>query len=321
LYRSERLNITTGAGHFYRSSDFTFTFFPDEPFQFTSLGEDNTPHTNFYIYSYLNYPKSVTWTLGVSADFLGGDLETQQANPKFGITWSPFPGTTLRGAVFEALKRTLITQQTIEPTQVAGFNQFYDDGNGTDTWRYGIGLDQKLTDHLFAGVEYSWRDLSIPVIQGEESEETIEMDAKEKLGRAYLYWTPHPWFALGPEYQYEQYKYPEDFPYFGINRVDTQRLALGIGFYHPSGLLARLKPTFVIQDGKLLTHEGVLESGHSEFFVMDASVGYRLPRRWGLIEVEARNLFDESFRFQDTDPTNPQITPGRFAVVRWTLSF
>jgi hypothetical protein len=42
------------------------------------------------------------------------------------------PGTTLRAAAFRVLKRTLITDQTLEPTQVAGFNQFFDDANLTE---------------------------------------------------------------------------------------------------------------------------------------------------------------------------------------------
>ncbi len=32
----------------------------------------------------------------------------------------------------------MITRQTIEPTQVAGFNQFFDLDNGTDAWNYGV---------------------------------------------------------------------------------------------------------------------------------------------------------------------------------------
>jgi hypothetical protein len=71
----------------------------------------------------------------VSGDFPGE--ETSQFNPKFGVTWNPLAATTVRAAIFRTLKRTLITDQTLEPTQVAGFNQFFDDINLTETWRYG----------------------------------------------------------------------------------------------------------------------------------------------------------------------------------------
>ena len=70
------------------------------------------------------------------------------------------PGTTVRAAAFRVLKRTLVTDQTLEPTQVAGFNQFYDDVNGATSWRYGLGLDQKFGRDVFAGAEISKRGLS-----------------------------------------------------------------------------------------------------------------------------------------------------------------
>ena len=85
----------------------------------------------------------------------GGIRDQDQFNPKFGVTWNPFTDTTLRGAVFRALKRTLITNQTLEPTQVAGFNQFFDDPNVTESWRYGVAVDQKFSKSIYGGVEVS----------------------------------------------------------------------------------------------------------------------------------------------------------------------
>ena len=123
-------------------------------------------HTNVYAYSYINLLKNVTFTLGVSGDFTDGvspDVSgINHINPKLGVTWNPFPDTTVRAAAFRVLKRTLITDQTLEPTQVAGFNQFFDDNNGTDAWRYGVAIDQKFTQDLFGGVEFSKRDLKWP---------------------------------------------------------------------------------------------------------------------------------------------------------------
>ena len=106
----------------------------------TDIGLD---HVDGYMYSYINLIKNVTLTAGFSVDSLSGDSafvpggSTTQFNPKFGATWNPFPNTTVRAAAFRILKRTLITDQTLEPTQVAGFNQFFDDVNATDAWRYG----------------------------------------------------------------------------------------------------------------------------------------------------------------------------------------
>ena len=52
------------------------------------------------------------FTLGLSFDHVKGDLtavpggEADQVNPKFGITWSPFLGTTLRAAALKGLEES-----------------------------------------------------------------------------------------------------------------------------------------------------------------------------------------------------------------------
>jgi len=57
------------------------------------------------------------------------------------------------------------------------------------------------------------------------------------------------------------------------------------------------------------------------FWVVDASLSYRLPKRYGLITLEVRNLFDEEFNFQDTDALNPQIQPDRMILGKIILSY
>src|SRR5207248_8651301 len=168
--RSRYFNLTSGVGHVDRNSTAKLTAGtvlppPDDVLRFPTLDTD-LRHTNVYAYSYLNLLKKVTFTLGASGDFTDGESPDvkgiTQFNPKFGITWEPRLGTTLRAAAFRVLKRTLITDQTLEPTLVAGFNQFFDDINSTKSWRYGGAIDQKFTSTLFGGVEFSKRDVNIP---------------------------------------------------------------------------------------------------------------------------------------------------------------
>jgi outer membrane receptor protein involved in Fe transport len=57
------------------------------------------------------------------------------------------------------------------------------------------------------------------------------------------------------------------------------------------------------------------------FFILDAFVGYRLPHRRGLLSLNADNLLNERFQFQDIDPTNPSLIPERLLSFRFTLAF
>jgi tetratricopeptide (TPR) repeat protein len=323
LLHLERFQITSGAGYFRADRKDETTFFPFPP----TVEETDIEHTNLYMYAQIHYPKNVTWTLGGSADFFeGGIVDSDQFNPKAGVTWTPFPATTLRAAVFRVLKRTLIANQTLEPTQVAGFNQFFDDGEGTESWRYGIAIDQTFSKAIYGGAEFSRRELDVPftdIPPPPASPEVQNVDWEEKLVRAYLYWTPHLWLAASGEYHYEWLE--RDAAFVGpeqFTEVTTHRFALGINFSHPAGFRARLTTTYVDQNGTFGDPVGgVVTSGDDQFWVIDAAIGYRLPKRLGLITLEARNLFDEGFRFQDIDPANPRIQPERFVFARFTLAF
>ncbi|MGD8894239.1 MAG: TonB-dependent receptor, partial [Desulfobacterales bacterium] len=177
-FRHDRFNIIMGAGYFDADEKDIFTDFlmipglPPIPIPVPPPNPKKTDiqHSNFYVYSQVKYPKKLIWTLGGSADLYDGGLseeDTDQFNPKFGLTYNPFQNTTLRAAAFRVLKRTLISNQTVEPTQVAGFNQFFDETNATDSWRYGIAVDQKFTSALYGGVEISQRDLERPYLKQE----------------------------------------------------------------------------------------------------------------------------------------------------------
>jgi outer membrane receptor protein involved in Fe transport len=298
---------------------------PFGPITLTDTFTRDTGHTNLYLYSNINLPKDVMLTIGGSGDFYeteSSDTEDKdQFNPKFGITWNPLPGTTLRGAVFRALKRTLVTDQTLEPTQVAGFNQFFDDADSTDSWRYGGAIDQKFFKDLYGGVEFSKRDLEVPFLDFLTS--TVQpVDWEEYQARAYLYWTPHEWLALSAEYLYEKFERDEEFT-FGVKEVKTNRVPLGINFFHPSGLSAMVKGTYFNQKGlfETIAAPGVFTSAEDDFWLVDAAIRYRLPKRYGIITVGVTNLFDEEFNYFDTDFRNPIIQPDRFLFARVTLAF
>jgi hypothetical protein len=146
-----------------------------------------------------------------------------------------------------------------------------------------------------------------------------DVDGNEYLGRAYLFWTPHRWLALRAEYIFERFEREVLTP----RELDTDRVPLGFGFFHPSGVSASLTATYWDQEitSTEFFDNTVLRSDSDEFWTVDAAVSYRLPKRYGIISVGATNLFDEEFNFFEVDFENPTIQPTRAVFVRVTLAF
>jgi len=328
LFRSEVFQLTGGIGYYSadNKNEIRTTTTLGPPLSSTNTEitteENDICHTNLYVYSLINYPKNITWTVGGSADFLEGAIvDRNQFNPKMGLTWNPLPVTTLRIAVFRTIKRTLISSQTIEPTQVAGFNQFFDYGEGTDSWHYGMAIDQKFSATVYGGAEVDRRDMEVPWLN--EDLQVQEVDWEENLARAYLYWTPLKLLAVTGEYWYEQLKRgPEYVGSEEFTKIYTHRLSLGANFFLPSGFSAGLKASYIDQEGDFGNpNDQTLVSGSDQFWVVDAQISYRIPNRFGRITIVAKNLFDQEFRFQDTDPANPNIYPERVIFAKITLAF
>jgi hypothetical protein len=359
LYRSERVKAVGGGGYFKIRSNETDAIdvfpAPEVPVAVltnTTVSDTTIGHTNLYLYSYVAPATNLTLTLGLSADLLdesgtstqdleipglppGGPVpapaavlgKRNQANPKAGILWTSPGGTTLRAAVFRTLKRTLVTDQTLEPTQVAGFNQFFDDISGTRSWVYGAAVDQKFGKKAFAGAEFSARDLTIPQVLIENNVNAVVslLDGKERVARAYLLGAPHPWLTLSAEYQYEDLKQDPQL-FLQYSRVKTHRVPLSARFFHPCGLGASLSATFLDQNGDFYHRPapGVpneYDAGSRNFWVLDAALRYRLPQRYGFIVAGVNNLTDEQSTYQASDPKNLQIRPGRVVYARVVLAF
>ncbi|UCF93892.1 MAG: TonB-dependent receptor, partial [Desulfobacterales bacterium] len=189
------------------------------------------------------------------------------------------------------------------------------------SWRYGIAVDQKFSPAIYGGLEYSERKLDVPVVNLITDRVEIA-DWEENLARAYLYWTPHPLLALSAEYLFERFQRDElSTGEEAIRELKTHRFPMGISLFHPSGFSAQLKTTYIDQKGTFGTSPDDFFRDNDQFWVVDAAIRYRLPKRLGLITVAARNLFDEDFNFQDMDLANQVIFPERVVFGKITLAF
>jgi tetratricopeptide (TPR) repeat protein len=318
LFSKTRFDMTAGASYYDVDNDVHIS----SAF-FSSDINTNTQHKSAYIYSYADFPQDVTWILGGSYDSLNDEeFEDQdQFNPKLGLMWEPGPGTLFRAAAFRMLKRSLLTDQTIEPTQVAGFNQFFDDPRGTDAWRYGIALDQTFSQQLYGGVEFSRRDLDVPIV----SIDTITDDWQEDLFEVYLNWAPHPRYVASVAFQFEDFDADASNTFIPDTR--TRLLPVDLRYFHPSGFFAGVTTTYVKQDVHFAnSFFADSEKDDDQFTLVDVAVGYRLPRRYGILSLGARNLFDKNFNYQGLGlrtlaEENPRFLPERTVTGRLTLSF
>ena len=275
-----------------------------------------------YFYSHFRFPQNVEWTLGLSYDdYHQGDLQEQKINPKAGMRWSITDDLQFRAAAFRTVKPALLSNQTIQPTQISGFNQFFDDGNGWISTTYGLGVDARLFDGVYAGMEGSKRDLDQP--STDRSAAKI-LDRDEMLYSGYLYWTPHPDWAASAQIRYDLFD--RGSKGFSPTQVETLSAPISLRYFNPSGLFAGGAATYVRQD--VSTGNPQQWEGNSAFVVFDVAIGYRFPQRRGLIGLEIRNLLNNDFKYQDDnfrrvqrEPAISWFIPERTILGQLTLQF
>jgi tetratricopeptide (TPR) repeat protein len=284
-------------------------------------------HGTGYLYANISMPAGFLWTLGYSYDDLDYenlDFGKRRGYPKLGVQWDITDTVQVRAAYFEFLKPKLVVEQTLQPTQVAGFSQFFDDPEATESEVYGFGIDTRLIRDVMLGLEVTHRDVVGPLffpLSGEV--EFWERTEDAFLG--YAYWTPTNRLALSVHYEYEDVSSDLN-GFFGLGPalVRTRSLPMQIRYFDPTGFFGGLTGTFVDQTVRD-TPLGFDREDES-FWVVDLELGYRLPKRRGILSLEIRNLLDESFLYQDRnflaiEPVPARYIPDRSIVGKISLSF
>ncbi|MEO8628546.1 MAG: TonB-dependent receptor [Betaproteobacteria bacterium] len=273
-------------------------------------------HINAYTYAYLPLPRGFPQLqLGASYDHLrsrdAGDQS--QVNPKLGLIWKPTPPLTLRAAFFRVLKRRINSDQGLEPTQIAGFNQFFDDANGTKSRGAGAALDYRFTPTLFGGIEMVGRKLSWPLTISETGD--VQFDERtERSGLIYVYWLPADWLSFSTHPTYLRHERANLF-----GELKSAELPLSVRLFLPSGVWAAVTLTGVWQKGQFVGPGGGLVDGADHFWTADALIAYRFPQRRGTVSLQMTNLLNRTFRFQDIVFGTPRFVPQRQVLMRISL--
>jgi tetratricopeptide (TPR) repeat protein len=285
-----------------------------------------------YTYLSIFIAENLQTTIGLSADRTNTDFSEHHAiNPRLGITWHPGPRTTVRAAAFRTLQGWVASKHNIvprlEPTQVAGFNQRYFAANGEQTQRVGVAVDHRGSESWYTGIELSRRILSVPtlvLLPPNLTPRPVTRDVREDTGRAYVYWAPTAALAINAAYRHERMDGRGQLTVDNYLSLRTQRLPVSFNWFHRNGFRAGLKATRIHQQGLFpanpFSTDNPVQSGSDRFWVFDAGMGYRLPRRRGLLSLHVHNALDTKFRFQDLDPDNPHMIPLRLLAFRFTVA-
>jgi len=292
---------------------------------------DNLTQTDLYGYVLVDPLPSVTITAGAALDSIREELLTDHAvNPKLGVTWRPTNHTTVRAAAFRSLSSSLTTsrlnpQPRLEPVQIAGFSQLLFGGVADRSTVHGLAVDHALSERLFAGWEASHRDTDTSILYPGAPPELVGV--RERTQRAYLYWTPHDRLGLSAKLEHGRYASTlplKGIPLFNYSDLTIERLPIELRYFSPTGLMLGFRTSHVRDHGTFVMSTpipGTLAPGEDRFWLVDAFVGYRLPNRRGLLSLNADNLLDRRFRFQDVDPEDTSLIPERLISFRFTLSF
>jgi hypothetical protein len=335
IHRASTFRLQTGLAHISQrlSTDTRFAPGPDPPISSNSV--DHLSQTDLYGYLLVDPTPSVTVTAGAAWDRITGQLLTDQAlNPKLGISWRPTGRTTIRATAFRALFGSLTTsrddpQPRLEPVQIAGFSQLLVGGTADRSTVRGLAVDHTLSERLFAGWEATHRDTKRPVLDPVAPPELQVQNVTlgERTQRAYVYWTPHDRLGFSAKLEHGRYTSPpviSGIPLFNYSDLTIERLPIELRYFSPSGLMLGFRTSHIRDHGTFqmsTSPPGTLEPGADRFWLVDAFVGYRLPNRRGLLSLNADNLLDRRFRFQDVDPEDTSLIPERLISFRFTLSF
>ena len=321
LYKQDQFNLTTGLGAY--SLDVTLS---------GQAGSDSTQRIA-YGYANIKIPATAIWTLGLSHESdEDNSARLNELNPKFGVQWALNDQVALRAAAFKTVKRTFALEQTIEPTQVAGFNQFFDETDLTVSRNLGLGLDVRFNGRLFGGLEALRRDVRVPLgtLQAPEFYEILSN--QESAYSAYLYWLPNQNWALSGALSHKGFEADKNCVgclFLYPAELKTFSLPLSVQYFDPSGFFGGLSLTYVNQDIQLLDPASsvLAPTKNEEFTVVNANLGYRLPNRQGLVALQINNVFDEKFHYQDDSfktgdgTANPLYIPERTIMSQLILKF
>lgn len=321
LYRGADWWMTTGIGSAWGDENSAFEF-PGFP---TAVTPSKVGFDSMYVYGAKRLGATLNLEGGLSYNRYRLAMDTRdKVNPKVGFIWTPTDLTTIRIAAFESVKRSVVTSQTIEPTTVAGFNQFYsgtNDINGASSRQVGGAILQRLNADLGIGGELTRRVVVLSPALGLGD----DVDFIENVSKVYVHWSATRHIALAVAWEREDLRATKQVltPNL-LTAATTDRLPVTARYFHDSGLFATARAMFVHQEGDfvdLTSFSPAFLQGDSRFSIIDVGIGYRSADRRAAIAIEVRNLTDQRFSYQEINPQFSTVARERVLLLRGYMQF
>ena len=332
-YKTERLNLISGIGllNSKRVDELTIDGFS------LSNEKTNVDFNNVYFYTTFQVNNNLSSQLGISWDDTDTELiSDDEVNPKLGFLYDVDENNSIRFAYFETLKRSILADQTIEPTSILGFNQFFDEGEGTKAEQKTVAWDGKYLSfktysnwNFYYGASYIDRDLDVPVFDpdfftGELIQSTIA--SENNSTKLYFYSTfdisPEHGLSFGLEYTKNKIKNSDEAALGDlIINADTKQLSINLGYFNSNGLSLNVEPTYYKQSGLFDSLTAGPEEGSDDFWLFDLTARWKFPSYSGQLVFSVDNIFDKEFSFVNSNPLNSEVSPERAYYIKIVTEF
>ncbi len=301
--------------------------------------DDEASQTRLYGYAYYDMHSLLSVSGGITLLKENQETvdDTQKAYPKIGLKLSTGNGSEFHLAAFRNRTSVIRASQyeTLEPSQIVGFNQLFDDIDMTDSWNYGLAYTGRFLENLHLGASSMYRKLTTPLEISDTSMPGLssiqDLKYNDRYSNLWLNWTPSRSWALDIEYNYNRYNLEKAvhsldeaqivFSPDGILKLTTHRLPVTLSYFHTAGIITSLSTTYIDQKGSFVDLYGVPHDGEDNGFVTDLAVSYRFKDRYGSISIGVKNLFDQDLQYEDrssydTDDPSATSAPSTFTSER-----
>jgi tetratricopeptide (TPR) repeat protein len=263
--------------------------------------------------------------------------ERSQVSPRAGLQVDLWKGALLRGGFSRSLGGLYFDDSMrLEPVVLAGFTQTYRSlapesvvalVPGSEFQTIGVGLDQRLGDGTFFGVEAeelssegdrlmgAWTQRGVLPVPETPTEIQQSLEFRERTVSAYLGQLIGDRWSVGARYRWSEASLETRFPSIsagtpGLSTIEQDErstlgdLGLFVRYYHESGLFGRWESRWRHQSNRGF----VVARGGEDFWQHDLTIGYRFPHRRAEISASLLNLTDQDYQLS---PLNYMMEPPR----------